>query len=79
MDCAPHRGYSTRQDVFSQCNQGLGKAGTAISCQQLLRQNLDCFLQTSATRHAQVVASITAARVPPLILHVFLVQTWFVH
>lgn len=38
---SPHRGYSAREDILSQCNQGSRKAGTAISCQQLLRQSLD--------------------------------------
>ena len=55
MDYAPaHRGYSAREDVLSQCNHGWRKAGTAISCQQLLRQNLDwlhpkiCYLACSS-------------------------------
>lgn len=40
MDYAPPRGwYSAREDALSQCNQGSGKR--AISCQQILRQNLD--------------------------------------
>lgn len=40
MDYAPPHGlYSAREDALSQCNQGPRK--TAISCQQILRQNLD--------------------------------------
>lgn len=42
-------------------------------------KTLTGFLQTSATWHAHVIASITAVRVPSLILHVFLVQTCFVN